>query len=735
MRKIDWLVAVLGVIGFILVAAAGVDLVYTRVGAGMCVLSGALALFAIRSTAGSGRAGLMLMVFFGAAYFVVRALLVGPLGLAIPDMVQVVVFLGVYCLVLGSNLHFKRAMIAGLGVLCAVNLGVAAFQMPEANSFFVWKENPEELRFVSGLFGHYNPFSAFLNGSLFFFLSYLFLGKQRILRVFCGLMVVGLLSGVVLSGSRGGWVSLVIGIAVWLFLLMGYLWSRQSKLQGPVVLLGTLFVVFGSCSSIWAVKKISLNRAEQAGREVGPVAEVQVNDGGRLAMQQMAFEIFLDSPVLGQGPRSFSYLSLENWDPDMLWIRIGIPDFAHNEYLQVLSDYGAVGFLIIIVLLIAHGVLGTFQIIGNHDGRREEDDLPIWQLGAAAGLAAILAQCYFSFLLHVPACVILVALQLGILGNVGGPGNAPFAVRALGRIVAVSIAVISGIMGWRFSNAFLDTQGAMEESGNVVGESDAFSLVSKLEEASRLSWDPRASESAGQMLMSFAMVSDQKRDVEQARRFRERARVSFGKALQLNPHSPVALSGMPQLDDALGDFESADRGHRLAMEKLWPLEFHLRPQFFAARGAYARGYDAYRKGLKGQAEKFYRLAKERLEMPEKIFGQERKDSYNMRVALESWLGFLEGERLYREGDRVWKEARPRDPERAHALMLAAETRYKASQQTIEPIEPQWEKDWDKLEQSLKIFKFGRVKPAKLSPEEIEAIANPEAVLDSSSENR
>ena len=92
-------------------------------------------------------------------------------------------------------------------------------------------------------------------------------------------------------------------------------------------------------------------------------------------MQQMAFEIFLDSPVLGQGPRSFSYLSLENWDPDMLWIRIGIPDFAHNEYLQVLSDYGAVGFLIIIVLLIAHGVLGTFQIIGNHDGRSEEDDL------------------------------------------------------------------------------------------------------------------------------------------------------------------------------------------------------------------------------------------------------------------------------------------------------------------------------------------------------------------------
>ncbi len=732
MRKIDWLVAILGMIGFILVAATGVDLVYARVGAGMFVLSAAGVLYAIRPSERSGQEVLGLMVVLGAAYFAGRALLVGPLGLAVPDVVQVLLFLLVYFLVLYSPPQFKRVMIAGLGVICVAHLGVAAFQMPEENNFFVWKENPEKLEYLTGIFGHYNPFSAFLNGSLFFFLSYLFLGKKWVVKLLCALLIVGILSGVVLSGSRGGWVSLVIGAVVWVFLLMGYLWKRQSKLLGPVVLIGFLLVIAGAFSSVWMVKKISSERTDQ---KTERVLDVRVDDGGRLAMQQMAFEIFLDSPVLGQGPRSFSYLSLENWDPDMLWIRIGIPDFAHNEYLQVLSDYGAVGFLIVIVLLIAHGVLGTFQIIGNHDGRREEADLPIWQLGAAAGLVAILAQCYFSFLLHVPACVVLVALQLGILGNVGGPGRAPLVVKALGRMVVVSIAVISGIMGWRFSNAFMDTQGAMEEFANVVGESDAFSLVSKLEEAGRLSWDPRASESAGQALMSFAMVSDQKRDVEQARRFRERAKVSFGKALQLNPHSPVALSGMPQLDDALGNFESADRGHRLAMEKLWPLEFHLRSQFFAARGAYARGYDAYRKGLKGQAENFYRLAKERLEMRGKVFGQERKDSYNMRVALESWLAFLEGERLYREGDRVWKEARPRDPERAHALMLAAESRYKKSRKVVEPIDSQWETDWAKVKQSLDIFKLGRVKPAKLSSEEVEAIAIPEAVLASPAKNR
>ncbi|MDB4759452.1 hypothetical protein OAF99_03835, partial [Akkermansiaceae bacterium] len=243
--------AVLGMIGFILVAATGVDLVYARVGAGMLVLSAAGVLYAIRPSERSGQGVLGLMVFLGAAYFAGRALLVGPLGLAVPDVVQVLLFLLVYFLVLYSPPQFKWVMIAGLGVICVAHLGVAAFQMPEENNFFVWKENPEKLEYLTGIFGHYNPFSAFLNGSLFFFLSYLFLGKKWGVKLLCGLLIVGILSGVVLSGSRGGWVSLVIGAVVWVFLLMGYLWKRQSKLLGPVVLIGFLFVIVGAFSSVW----------------------------------------------------------------------------------------------------------------------------------------------------------------------------------------------------------------------------------------------------------------------------------------------------------------------------------------------------------------------------------------------------------------------------------------------------------------------------------------------------
>jgi len=737
MKKIDWLVSLIGVIGFLLIVGTGVDLIYIRTGVGMLVLSVAIALLAFKPGEGfgqTGRCSLMLIVLLGAAYFIGRALIAGPVGLAVSDIVQVVLFLGVYYLVAASNHQFKRAMIVGLGVLCLVQLGVVAYQMLSGSDFFVWKDNAKKFDNKTGLFGHYNPFASFLNGSLFFFLSYLFLGKHTALKLLCGFLVVGILSGLISSGSRGGWLAFLIGAGVWLLLLTGYLWRRQSKLLGPVVLVGALVLILGAFSSIWVVKKMT---AERVGQEVERMDDANFNDGGRLPMQQMAFEIFLDSPALGRGPRSFSYLSLEYWDPDTLWIRIGLPEFAHNEYLQALADYGAVGLLIILILLIVHGSLGVYQIVGDSDGDEKERDLPIWKLGAAAGLAAILAQCYFSFLIHVPACVALVALQLGILGSAGERRRMSVGARILGRTVVICVAVITGILGWRFTSSFLDRREALDGFHNVVGESDALSLISQLESAGALSWDPTASERAGQELMNFAMLADESRDVELAWRLRERAKVSFEKALNLNPHSFVAICGIPQIEDALGNFEAADAGHRFAMEKLWPLEYHLRPHFFAARSAYAKGYVFYREGQEEEAEKLYRIARERVDRHRKVFGYARSDSRKMKATLDSWLAYLEGVRLVDEGDRAWS-MRPRKPEnaeRAHALMLAAKDRFVKSRKVFEGVDPRWETRWEKLQGNLGNFAIAKVAPAELTPGEVEAIAIPEAVLDSKSENR
>ena len=742
MNRFGFLFALTGLVGLAMIWASGVDLIYSRVGFGMVVLGAALGLLALGSmfkTRPEGRSLVALSSLAGAGYFIWRALSGGPVGLAVPDVVQVLLFVCVYYLVFVSDVRVKRWILAGLGLVCLVQVGMAAAQISMGNSFYVWKDNPEKLGNTSGLFGHYNPFAAFLNGSLFFFLSYLCLGRSLAWRVACAVLVVGLLSGVVVSGSRGGWVALVMALVVWMILLTGHLWQRKSKAFGPVLLIGIIVSVGGIGSSIWAVQKITEKRVEEVGKELGREMDTKVQDGGRLAMQQIAFEIFLESPATGQGARSFSYLSLENWDPDELQLWMGNLDFAHNEYLQTLSDYGVIGLLIVMILLIVHGVLGAFGIIWNSGGKDQGSS--VWQLGAAGGLVAILAQCFFSFLIHVPSLICLVALQLAILA--GAREENPDSVQRVGGrvlgLIMLGVAVAVGVLGWKFSNSYLNRESAHRDFLTVGTEYGADLVLSEMEKAGDLAWDFSAFEQAGREAMRYAMKADESRDLEMARRFRERARTLFKKALVINPHSPVALCGLPQVEDALGNFLEAEEGHQLAMKKIWSREYHLRPYFFAARSAYTRGYYIYQDGDRERAGELYRQAKERIEKRREILVEfrENDETKQLRELVDSWLAYLEGVRLVKEGDRVWS-LRPRKPEnaeRAHALMLAAETRYKRSQKILEPIEAQWKVGWEKLQANLELFQTVKISAAELTLEEIEAIANSEAGLDSPSENR
>ena len=733
---------IVGLIGLAMIWRSGVDLVYSRTGIGMVFLGGALALLALGSlmrSTGESRNLVTLACLAGGGYFVWRALSGGPVGLAVPDVVQVILFLGVYYSVTAADERGKRILLTGLGIVCVVQLGFAIAQIYQGNTFYVWKENPEKLGSTTGLFGHYNPFAGFLNGSVFFFLSYLCLGKKIAWRVVCGVLVVGLLAGVVMSGSRGGWVSLIMGLVVWMFLLLGYLRKHKSKAFGPVFLLSVIVAVGGIGTSVWAVQKITEKRMEEVSKELERGVDTQVRDGGRLAMQQIAFEIFLDAPVTGQGARSFSYLSLENWDPDELQLWMGNLDFAHNEYLQILADYGAIGFLIVLILLIIHSVSGAYGIVWKDD--RSEKSLSIWQLGAVGGLIAILAQCFFSFLLHVPSIICLVALHLGILAGTGEGKNETLN-RWTGRLVALAMLAVSIAMvtlGWKFSKSFINRENALGDLSLISTEIGAERVLSQMEKAGDLAWDFAVFERAGREAMGYAMKADESNHPEMARRFRERARTLFGKALKLNPHSPVALCGLPQVEDALGNFEKAEQGHQLAMQRVWSREYHLRPHYFAARSSYTRGYFAYLESERDSSAGYYRQAKERIEKRREILEgfRELEETRQLRVAVDAWLVFFEGERLFEEGERVWK-MRPRKPEnaeRAHALMLEAATRFQKSQKILEPSERRWKMRWDELQKNLELFKLVKIEPAVLTPEEVEAIANPEAVLDSSSENR
>ena len=65
----------------------------------------------------------------------------------------------------------------------------------------------------------------------------------------------------------------------------------------------------------------------------------------------MAVDQFLDAPLVGSGSMSYSYLCYQNWG-DLTASSANDHVWVHNEFLQVMADYGMIGLLLVVCLLV-----------------------------------------------------------------------------------------------------------------------------------------------------------------------------------------------------------------------------------------------------------------------------------------------------------------------------------------------------------------------------------------------
>lgn len=739
MSKVSILGGVVIASGFLFIGATGGDHVIARTSIGLLLLSVSLFFLSItrlRSPEDHSRTWLSVLSVLGGGYFLWRAGSAGPIGLALPDIVLVLVLLATYQAIVMSGMGLKKIFVVVLAILCVANVGIAIVQKFSESPFSVWQGDGEPGQMVTGFFGHYNGMASFLNGSVFFFLSLAFFGRNYLTKIVCGLLVAGIFVALLASGSRGGWISFVAGGVIWLVATNIWLKQRDSKWVGISLLASFALGVAGIISSVWVVQNLSEKRVKQD-EELVNQREVVVDDGGRLDFQQMAIDVFLDEPVLGHGPRAFSYASLQKWDPTELSLYNRPPDWVHNEYLQALTDYGVVGLLIILIVLLLHGISGCYSVVIERVGEFD----PVLKIGALSGLAAILCQCFFSFLLHFPSCAVLIGLQLGILASVTAAKTGKDGRRAIGprcfAILGIAISVSLAVVAIPFYQSYgltLKANKALDGAGTVGGQLKALDLY---QEAGDVGRDPKILEASGRLAMEYAFEAAKLRQTEVARSFNLRAKNAFESALKYNPHFPPALAGLPRVYDAMGEPEKANEAHERAMDAIWSREFRLKPIYYASKSSLIEGYRAMAAGDDRLAMRHFRKAYDRyLRRREVLTGfWERPFEKELRKEVEDWIAFHEARLLFKEGDRIWKSARPRNPGLAYALMLEAEKRYQASQETVRPKDRRWALQLQQLQSNLGVFRAGRQTAAKISEERIQAITKPEAVLDSEPSNR
>jgi O-antigen ligase len=129
--------------------------------------------------------------------------------------------------------------------------------------------------------------------------------------------------------------------------------------------------------------------------------------------------IFPLSPWIGGGANSFSTLALRYRTPEH-W---GNPVYAHNDWLQLLLDYGLVGLSLALVMFFVHiwsAGSGSLLLCKKMTDRGifPQSDALGYRLGGAVGIVGAGAQAFFDYNLNVPAALWLVCFFCGLCARI-----------------------------------------------------------------------------------------------------------------------------------------------------------------------------------------------------------------------------------------------------------------------------------------------------------------------------
>lgn len=373
------------------------------------------------------------------AYAAVNVIAVSPVPwLGWRDWLGWVQMIGTFLVVLnGIRSRGPRLLVFGAIVgLAIVAVVLAAYQR------FIWpdwlmlgrKQAPQFFGRASGPFGIPNSLAAFL---LLLIPLAMALTTQRgasiFQRILCGYICAILLVGLGLTISRGAWLSLLGALLVWPLCLREKTWEWRVTASLAAT---TLALIAGVCMYT-AVPRVK-QRFDLLVAEMG--------ERSRPVLWRGAWSLFEEAPVFGTGAASYN-VAFEKLRP------LGFkdePQWAHNDYLNTLSDYGLVGFGLFfggVFFLTIRTINRSRNLLSERSFIASTTlDSPSVTRGIAMGLLAFAVSLLVDFHLKIPALAMVVAV-IGaecVLRSWPAPSPAPTTL-VKQSLALVGVLVVSGV--------------------------------------------------------------------------------------------------------------------------------------------------------------------------------------------------------------------------------------------------------------------------------------------------
>jgi O-antigen ligase len=305
----------------------------------------------------------------------------------------------------------KRIAIATIafGALLAFFGILQRLSMPEA--IYGLRATPQAIPF--GPFVNQHHFAALMQMTSGVALGFLFgsgIGRERKIFVALAAGIMGM--AIIFTGSRGGmigYLSVVVFAAV-----ASLVRSDRKRREDPdasqrrsrnlLVITaagGLVVIVLGSV--------LFLGGQESLLRGIGLQQTQSDPTSGRMHFWSVAWQIFLENPIIGAGMNSFgvAFTRFDTWNG---FYRV---EQAHNDYLQTLADGGILGFACVAAfaaLFLKKGI----SAVGDQKHKLNRSVVT----GALAGCIGVMVHSFFDFPLRTPAnAFVFLLLVVLVAGN------------------------------------------------------------------------------------------------------------------------------------------------------------------------------------------------------------------------------------------------------------------------------------------------------------------------------